>query len=59
MDLVVHEVIDKEVYKEMTKGVEEVNKKLVKENKDFLLFCQKFCSRWSWIWWWRRWLTRS
>ena len=35
MDLVVHEVIDKEVYKEITKGVEEVNKKLVKEYNDF------------------------
>ena len=31
MDLVVNEVIDKEVDKEMTKVVEEVNKKLVNE----------------------------
>ena len=35
MDLVVNEVIVKEVDKELTKVVEEVNKKLVKEYNDF------------------------
>ena len=37
MVLVVNEVIDKEVDKEMTKVVEEVNKKLVKEVNEGLV----------------------
>ena len=42
MDLVVNEVIEKEVDKEMTKVVEEVRKKLVKEfNEGFVVVCRK------------------
>ena len=42
MDLVVNEVIDKEVGKEMTKVVEEVNKKLVKDvNEGLVVVCWK------------------
>ena len=42
MDLVVNEVIDKEVDKAMTKVVVEVNKNLVKEvNEGLVVVCRK------------------